>query len=135
MADPVPYQNRPGGHVWFSLNAANTITLASMSSNANAETVTNAAITKIFWTGSWTISRGSNTVLYLSNTGPGMFDFVGHGTAISQFSTATVVCANNDTNGTLVIQLSKQTAQPGGGAYGYDGTSAAWPQPGVTNVT
>ena len=133
MADPVAYQNRPGGHVWFRFNSANTITLASMSANTDAETITGAAITKIFWTGSWTISRGSNTVLYLSNTGPGVFDFVGHGTAIREWPAATVVCANNDTNGTLVIQLSKQTAQPGGGAFGYDGTSTAVSQP--TDVT
>jgi hypothetical protein len=122
MADPVAYQNRPGGHVWFSLNAANTITLTSASVNTSIETVSNLAITKVFWTGSWTISRGSNTVLYLGNTGPGFFDFNGQGTSLSQFSTATVVCANNDTNGTLLIQLAKQTAQAGGGAYGSDGT-------------
>ena len=114
MASAVPYQNRLNGHVWFRFTASNTINLVDCN-YSNAENVSSLAITKIISTGQWNIARGSNVVWYTSDTNQ-TFDFVGNGTAINDYANATVVCTysgTGGTNGSIMIQLSKQTSANG----------------------
>lgn len=111
MAYP-PYQNRIYGHAWFSAQSNATIALTDASSNASLENVQNMVITQIIATGPWTIYRGSNVVFQTSNTNY-HFNFAGTGTAISQYSNATLVCNTSSATASLLIQVAKQSSANG----------------------
>lgn len=111
MAYP-PYQNRLYGHAWFSAQANATINLSDATSNSTLENVQNMVITQIISTGPWQIYRGGNLVFQTSNTNY-QFDFAGHGTAISQYSNATLVCNTSSANASLLIQVAKQSSANG----------------------
>ena len=103
-----PYQNRPYGHAWFNLSSNTTIAMSDLSTNTSIETVNNASITKLFWSGGpWTIYRGANLVVTLANT-EGHWNLSGVGTALSQDSTGTIVCNTASAAASLVIEVSKK---------------------------
>jgi hypothetical protein len=108
MATPI--QNRLNGHVWFkAVNANSTISLANMSTNTSLENVTAAAITKIFWSGNWTIKRGSNTVVTLGANNGGVWDLRGNGVALSEYPGATIVLETTDETASIIIEVAKQS--------------------------
>jgi hypothetical protein len=116
-----PYQNRLYGHAWFSATANVTIALADCAANTT-ENVQNIAITNIIHSGPWSIYRGSNLVWQTSNTDY-TFDFAAHGTALSQYSGATLVCNTASTTASILIQVSKQSTANGAGTINGSGTA------------
>ena len=107
MATPI--QNRLNGHAVFRFTANATIALSDMSVNTSQENITNMAITKIFWTGDWTIKRGSNTVFTSNTNTADHWDLKGSGISLTEDSAATIVVNTTGTTSTLIIEVAKQT--------------------------
>lgn len=100
-------QNRPGGHA-VTLDFSNTTYQLTdfATPNTSFETVTNLGITKIFWTGDWTISRGANVIFKTSNN-TGHWDLNKTGIAITSSSGATISVNTTSSSATLVLGVSK----------------------------
>lgn len=100
-------QNRPGGHA-VTLDLANTTYQLTdfAAPNTSFENVTNLGITKIIWTGDWTISRGANVIFKTSNN-TGHWDLNKTGIAIVRSSDATIVVNTTSTSATLILGVSK----------------------------
>lgn len=83
------------------------------------EVITGLTITSVLWCGTWTVSRGANTVLELIDGGswPMADDYC---LSIEEFKTASdITCTMTSETGTIIISGQKETAphQP----YGYNG--------------
>lgn len=83
-----------------------TITLNDLRANAYTETVTSAAIRKIYWStnGSISIVRNSVPILMLHNSGVMLFDDLGYSVANNGNQSIVVTIT---TGGTLVMDVSK----------------------------
>lgn len=89
--------------------AANTT--VALSGATSEETVTNATISRVFWstanTGYWKISRGAVSTLELG--GSGFWNLVEAGMSVANTSTGNVgIDLVGTTNGSLVLELSKE---------------------------
>ena len=102
--------NQKNGKTILRDTATNSsITLANLSVDAT-ENVQSFSINQVFFAsnGSWTVARGSNTVMVLPGTGH--FNFAGHGISLNDFSNATIsYTLSASAVGTIVLDLSKQS--------------------------
>ena len=108
--------NRKNSSALIVLNADASLTIAGNNSVSNVATgdeiLTGCNIRTVMWSGTWKVSRGSNTLLNLS--GSGTFDLSLGDMALAIDSTATLV-ANVTGTGTLILKIGKQ----GGGSSPY----------------
>jgi len=115
--------NRNGLSAVIHVTANSTVVIAGNSSVSNIasgnstvyETLTGGNITQIWWgapAGYWTVKRGANTVLVLSESG--YLDFAGCGSSLMIDATANVV-ANlvTSTTGFLMIEVQKTPTSTG----------------------
>jgi len=124
--DRVVSKGVKGGYVTGNFSAGGYIALNSsnavVAANSAGETVQEMLISVISWStvngAYYTVKRGANTVLNLSNTGT--FDFQASGMAVETGgeSSANVVVTKTGTGPcSLVIKLHKRPAITGGSAY------------------
>lgn len=107
-------QNRPLGHA-VTLDTANaSYAVADFASpNSSIETVTNIAITKIYWTGDWTIKRGANLIWQTANNA-GAWDLNISGISLTAGNTAANLVINTtSTSATLLLGISKTSSTIG----------------------
>lgn len=105
---------------FISLNSANPVVSANSSSR---ETVRSMNIISADWTiangASWTVARGGNTILVLSE-GQSTFDF-SDGRILDnvggEASSNVVITKNGSSPATLVLKLHKQSSITGGSQY------------------
>lgn len=105
-------QNRSVGHA-VTLDTANATYVVSdfATPNSSVETVTNIAITKIFWTGDWTIKRGG-TILWQTANNTGSWDLNISGIALNSGSSNTAAnlqINTTSTSATLLLGISKKS--------------------------
>lgn len=81
-----------------------TYTVASTA--VGGETVVGLYITKIYWSGNWTVLRGANTLLKLS----GSSHMELNGCALTEYSGADLVVQTDATGGSLIIEAHKVTS-------------------------
>ena len=101
-------QNRSLGHAVTSdiANAVYQLTDFGVP-NSTIETVTNIAITKIFWTGDWTIKRGGTVVFQTANN-TGVWDLNKTGISLTSGNTAANLQINTtSTAASLILGISK----------------------------
>ena len=104
-----PTFNAPGKHAIASVIANSTFTLANVASpNTSIETVTSINISKIFWTGPWTISWG-NTVVFQTANNNGVWELDKAGMLLAPNCTNSIVVNSTSTSATLVLKISKQS--------------------------
>ena len=89
--------------------------IASGTGPSNEEILTGGYVTQVWWGapgGYWTVKRGSNTVLVLSETG--YLDFAGCGTSLTVDAAANLV-ANLTTSSTgfLMVEVQKTPTNTG----------------------
>ena len=104
-------QNRTQGHA-VTLDTANASYAVTdfASPNSSVGTVTDIAITKIFWTGDWKISRGS-TVIWQTANNTGAWDLNVSGISLTAGNTAANLVINTtSTNATLLLGISKKSS-------------------------
>lgn len=111
-------QTKPSGYSTARVFASETHYLnhGSLGANSPGETVLEMSIAKVWWTGGeWDIKRGSNTVLYISNTsGMGFVNARDEGLRLELNDaqlTSNVVITKVNGNGTLLIQYHKRSAE------------------------
>lgn len=92
------------------VTANTTITLANLATS-NTETVDAVGITQVFWAvgSNSSIARGANVVLSFPQTTAGHHNFMGHGIALNEFSSANLVFTLPDATSFMVVEVSKQT--------------------------
>jgi hypothetical protein len=108
-------QRKPNGYITFRTNSSDGLLLSSANSSAN-ETVSSMGIVHAMWsvsgTNTWSIARGSNTVLVLA--GSGSHDYQGEGIRLetddAQLSSNVTATLSGGT-GTLILKLHKQSGQ------------------------
>ena len=101
-------QNRSQGHAVTSDIANATYVVADFA--ITSETVTNIAITKIFWTGDWSIKRGG-TVLWQTANNTGVWDLNKAGISLNSGNTAANLQINTTSSAaTLVLGISKTSS-------------------------
>lgn len=83
--------------------ANETITVAS--TQLAGETVVGLGITEVFWTGDWTVRRGANTLLVLTD-GQDSWDLTGWG-ALKEWMGADIVLEQGTVPGTIILGCSK----------------------------
>lgn len=83
--------------------ANESITVAS--TQVGGETVIGLSITEIFWTGDWTVKRGANTLLVLTD-GQDSWDLTGWG-ALKEDMAADIVLEQGTVKGTIILGCSK----------------------------
>ena len=101
-------QNRSVGHAVTSdiANAVYQVTDFAVP-NSSVETVTNVAVTKIFWTGDWTIKRGS-TVIFQTANNTGVWDLNKAGISLNSGNTAANLQINSTSaSASLILGISK----------------------------
>lgn len=101
-------QNQKNGKVVIMDTASNSsIALADLRVD-NTENVVAASIRQVWYNsnGSWSVARGSNTVLSLFSTGH--WNLAGHGVTLTQYSNATVGYTLAGT-GTIILELQKSS--------------------------
>lgn len=99
--------NRRAGHATTLDTANTTYNLTDFASpNTSVETVTALSITKIFWTGDWTIKRGATTVWQTANN-TGVWDLNSAGIALSANATSNLVLSSTSTTGTILLNIGK----------------------------
>jgi hypothetical protein len=101
-------QNRSLGHA-VTLDTANATYLVTDFAvpNTSVETVTNIAITKIFWTGDWTIKRG-DTLIWQTANNTGFWDLNKTGISLNAGNTAANLQINTtSSSATLMLGISK----------------------------
>lgn len=76
--------------------------------NTAVETMDGLTVTKIFWTGPWTIARGANIIFQTANNS-GVWDLAAYGIALTQDPTANLVVNTTSTGATIVIEVAKQS--------------------------
>jgi hypothetical protein len=104
-------QNRSLGHA-VTLDTANATYVVTDFAvpNSSIETVTNIAVTKIFWTGDWTIKRGG-TLLWQTANNTGVWDLNKTGISLNSGNTAANLQINTtSTAATLVLGISKTSS-------------------------
>lgn len=107
-------QNRSLGHA-VTLDTANaTYVVADFASpNSSLETVTDIAITKIYWTGPWVISRGGSVIWQTANNN-GVWDLNVSGISLNAGNTAANLQINStSTSATLLLGISKKSSTTG----------------------
>ena len=104
-------QNRSLGHAVTSDIANAVYVLADFGvPNGTIETVTSFAITKIFWTGDWTIKR-ANTVVFQTANNTGVWDLNKSGISLNSGNTAANLQINTtSSSATLVLGISKTSS-------------------------
>jgi hypothetical protein len=104
-------QNRSLGHAVTSDIANVTYVAADFGvPNSTIETVTNFAITKIFWTGDWTIKRGGTVVFQTANN-TGVWDLNAAGISLNSGNTAANLQINStSTAASLILGISKTSS-------------------------
>lgn len=110
----VLYSKRNGNAVLhFTANATVTVvgnnSVSGLAANGSTEVVSGASINKIAWgvsgTGTWTVKRGANTVLVLTNSNTlNMDEF---GAAISLYPDATLVVELSGGTGHIMLDITK----------------------------
>lgn len=107
---PVVYTQNKGGKAVIRDTANATYTIAGAAGVSNVassgETIVGASISQIWWTGDWTVKRGSNTVLVLKDSGS--WDLNGSGINLGEFPAATLVVEAANT-GSIIVELSKNS--------------------------
>jgi hypothetical protein len=101
-------QNRSLGHA-VTLDTANATYLVTDFAvpNSSVETVTNIAVTKIFWTGDWTIKRGG-TLIWQTSNNTGFWDLNKTGISLNAGNTAANLQINTtSSSATLMLGISK----------------------------
>jgi hypothetical protein len=101
-------QNRSLGHA-VTIDTANaTYNLTDFAvPNSSVETVSSIAVTKIFWTGDWTIKRGG-TVVWQTANNTGFWDLNKAGISLTAGNTAANLQINTtSTSATLMLGISK----------------------------
>jgi hypothetical protein len=88
--------------------SSETVELANLSSNVSLETVNSASIKRVMWTtnGSITITRNSEVIAQLYNSGDMRFSDYGH--AIANNSTQPIVITVAS-GGTVLLEVTKDT--------------------------
>lgn len=109
---PISY-NQSGGRVLIRATGAESYIVAGNNAVSNIaanaiEFVNTAYISKVYWSGTWTVARGSNTVLNL--TGNGNWDLAGQQMSIQDYNSANVVITGS---GTILLQLTKDSNTSG----------------------
>jgi len=102
-------KNQISGHVG-TLDFSNvTYTTANLASpNTDVETVTSMGLSKIMWTGDWSIKQGSNVIFQTAANTSGFFDFTAQGLVIQGANTAANITANTaGSTSTLCMSLTK----------------------------
>ena len=110
--------NRPAKDAILHFNAtgsANVIGNSSVSIIAsNNETISLAPIRRVWFgvsgTNTWTITRGGQTILVLSQTG--FLDFAGHGAPIKYYANSDITATLSGGTGFLMIEVSKEGILP-----------------------
>lgn len=103
--DVIKNQNEGLALIRFTSNG--TMEVANLATS-NTETVSSVTITKLLFSGSntWTVARGSNTVITL--TGTGEFNLSALGWVLGESPSANLVITNPAaTPGTLLIEVKK----------------------------
>jgi len=95
--------NSKSKNVVIRATAPETISLAS--TQVGGENVVGLAITKVFWTGDWTIKRGANVLLVLTD-GQDNWDFTGWG-SLKEWMDQPIVLEQGTVKGSIVIAASK----------------------------
>jgi hypothetical protein len=112
---PQILRNGANKHVVIQAVANDTFQLANaVSIDANTDPVNALNITKIAWTGPWTIARGNSTssvVVFQSNGDyAGIIDYSGSfGAAQSANNTANIIFTTTSAKATIVIECNKAT--------------------------
>jgi hypothetical protein len=105
MAFP-PFKNRLYGHVAWRATSTQTIQLSD-ANYSNAENVQALNITKVIYSGPWTVARGANTILNLGANDSFAFDFSAMGLPLSEFNTANIVVTTSSSNAFIIIEANK----------------------------
>ena len=111
--------NKPGGYVVFRTTSSDGFKLnhATLPSANNAgEVVTEMRISEVLWSvkgaQTWTVTRGSNTVLVVS--GSGHHDYQGNGIRLEASQgdlIANVHCVLSGGEGTIVLKMHKSSGE------------------------
>jgi hypothetical protein len=103
-------QNRSLGHA-VTLDVANSTYSCNSFAvpNSSVETVTGLAVTKILWTGPWTISIGSNLIFQTSNN-EGVWDLNSMGISLGGYAGANLNVNTTSTTATLILNVAKQSS-------------------------
>jgi hypothetical protein len=105
-------QNRSQGHAVTSDIANATYVVVDFAvPNGTIETVTGFAITKIFWTGDWTIKR-ANTVVFQTANNTGVWDLNTAGISLTNSANAAANLSINTTSSaaSLILGISKTSS-------------------------
>ena len=105
---PIIQNHRRGKVVIHQLANAEFSITDFATPNTSVETVTGITVTKIFWTGDWKISRGSNVIFQTANN-TGVWDLAAYGIALTQDPTANLIVNTASTSASLVIEIAKQS--------------------------
>lgn len=98
-------QNKKRGKAVIRMVANGTITLADL--QLAGETVRAASITAVYWTGPWTLTRGANTVLQLTD-GQDNWELEGD-VALNDGSDQSFVFSHGTPAGTIILEVNKLT--------------------------
>lgn len=103
-------QNRSKGHaVTVDIANANYQLADFAVPNSSIETVTGVCITKIIWTGDWTIKRGATVVFQTANN-EGHWDLSSMGISLNTGSTANLTVNTTSSSATLILGVSKTSS-------------------------
>ena len=99
------YINQVKGKLVARVGSGQTETIQLSTANAAAgETVSEMAISKIYWSGNTTVSRGSNTLFTLTGNGNWDLDVVGMAHSEQPTANVVIVCA---AGATALVEVKK----------------------------
>lgn len=100
------------GRVVVHVPTTETLVIAGNNSVSNVavgiENVASAVITKIFYSGNTTVTRGANTVFSASTGASGVWDLNAADITLSQFPAANIVVTIGTGGGPAIIELRKK---------------------------
>lgn len=97
------------GHAQTLDIANNTYNLVDFANpNTGIETITGLTVTKIIWTGDWSIKRGTTVVWQTPANTFGCFDLRSMGIVIGSNNTANLVVTTAGLASSLILEVSKQ---------------------------
>lgn len=110
--------NRKAKDAVLHFNATGTANLIGNSSvstiAANNEVISAAPIRRVWFgvsgTNTWTITRGGQTILVLSQTG--FLDFAGAGAAINYYANSDITATLSGGSGFIMLEVSKEGYLP-----------------------
>lgn len=109
LATTVILSNDQQGHAAVRFTASDTLLLTDLASpNTSIETVTGLAISSIYWTGDWKLTRNGNTVFQTVVGSFGNWDLYMRGISLGDQSNASIVATTANTASTLILSVSKQ---------------------------